>query len=75
VETAQALERQAELEAKERQEQARQVEAWQHAQAVIALNEELDLALMQHHRISAYFYGDAPRSRPKIKINFHLLSQ
>jgi hypothetical protein len=47
VETALALEKQHELEAKQAEEHVRQVEANKCAQGVVALNEEIDLALVQ----------------------------
>jgi hypothetical protein len=47
VETAAALQRQAEQEAEEKQRQEREIEAYQHARAIVALNEEIDLALKQ----------------------------
>jgi hypothetical protein len=46
VETALALEKQHELEAKAAAEHTRQVEAYKAARGVVALNEELDLALI-----------------------------
>jgi hypothetical protein len=46
VETALALERQHELEAKASEEHTRQVEAYSAARGVITINEELDLALL-----------------------------
>jgi hypothetical protein len=46
IETAQALERQHELEAKATEEHSRQVEAYSAARGVVTLNEELDLALL-----------------------------
>jgi hypothetical protein len=46
IETAQALERQHELEAKQTEEHSRQVEAYSAARSIITLNEELDLALI-----------------------------
>jgi hypothetical protein len=47
IEVGEALEKQRALENEQKKEQARQVDAWQHAQAIIALNEEIDLALTQ----------------------------
>jgi hypothetical protein len=47
AETALALERQQQLEEQQKQERARQLEAYNTARAVITLNEELDLRLTQ----------------------------
>ena len=47
VETAEALQRQQQAEAEQQERREREIEAHQHAQAVIALNEEIDLALTQ----------------------------
>jgi hypothetical protein len=47
VEAAQALQRQAEREAEAKQRHEREIEAYQHARAIVALNEEIDLGLKQ----------------------------